>query len=115
MTRLGWIKFRECSEVLNGKQFSLKMKGSVYRSCVRSAMLYGSETWCLRETELAILRRMEKAMIKVICGVHLLDKRKTGDLMEMLGLEETLEQIVKANTLRWYGHVLRMEDGHALW
>ena len=36
----------------------------VYRSCVRSAMLYGSETWCLRETEMAILRRTERAMVK---------------------------------------------------
>ena len=26
-----------------------EMKGMVYRSCVRVAMLYGSETWCLRE------------------------------------------------------------------
>ena len=26
----------------------------VYRSCVTSAMLYESETWCLRENEMAI-------------------------------------------------------------
>ena len=31
----------------------------VYRSCVRSAMLYGSETWCLRENEMAILSNGE--------------------------------------------------------
>ena len=33
------------------------MKGMVYRSCVRSVMLYGSETWCLseNENEMAIL------------------------------------------------------------
>ena len=43
--RIGWMKFRECGELLLGR-FSLKMKGMVYRSCVRSAMLYGSETWC---------------------------------------------------------------------
>ena len=47
--RIGWIKFRECSEILKGRKFSLKMKGKVYKSCVRSAMLYGSEAWCLRE------------------------------------------------------------------
>ena len=27
----------------------------VYRRCVRSAMLHGSKTWCLRENEIAIL------------------------------------------------------------
>ena len=44
-----WIKFRECSEILLGKRFSLKIKARVFQSCVRSAMLYGSETWCLGE------------------------------------------------------------------
>ena len=41
-TRIGWMKFRKCSEILKGKRFSLNMK-EVYKSCVRSAMLYGSE------------------------------------------------------------------------
>jgi len=48
-TTIGWMKFRKCNELLKGKRFSLKMKGNVYKSCVRSAMMYGSETWCLRE------------------------------------------------------------------
>ena len=26
-TRIGWIKFRECGELLYGRKFSLKMKG----------------------------------------------------------------------------------------
>ena len=62
-TRIGWMKFRECSEILKGRRFSLKMKGKVYKSSLRSAMLYGSEAWCLREKEMAILRRTERAMI----------------------------------------------------
>ena len=70
-SRIGWMKgmqgntyeFRECSEILKGKRFSLKMKRKIYKSCVRSAMLYGSEAWCLREKEMAILRRKERAMI----------------------------------------------------
>ena len=39
--RISWVKFRECGELLNSKRFSMKLKG----------MLYGSETWCLRENE----------------------------------------------------------------
>ena len=58
------MKFRECGELLRGRRFSLRMKEMVYRSCVRSAMLYGSEAWCLRETEMAILKRTERAMVK---------------------------------------------------
>ena len=37
--RIGWVRFRISGELLNSKRFSLKTKGMVYRSCVRSAML----------------------------------------------------------------------------
>ena len=81
--RIGWVKFKECGELLNSKRFSLQMKGMIYRSCVRSAMLYGSETWCLRENEMAILRRTERAMVRAMCGAKLMekkDRRPNGDV-----------------------------------
>ena len=59
--RIGWVKFRECGELLNSKRFSLKLKGMVYRGCVRSAMSYGSETWCLRENERAVFRKTRES------------------------------------------------------
>ena len=86
-SRIGWMKFREFSKILKGTRFLLKMKGKIYKSCVRSAMLYGSEAWCLREKEMAILRRTERAMIRAMCGVKLLDRRNSKELMDMLGIE----------------------------
>ena len=85
-----------------------------YQSCVRSAMLYGSETWCLRESEIAILRRTERAMVRLMCGVKLVDRKNTEELMEMLGLKKTLHRMVKANGVKWYGHVIRREDDNKL-
>ena len=32
--------------------------------------------------------------------------------MFMLGLSETIDQLAMANSVHWYGHVLRREDGH---
>ena len=86
----------------------------VYRSCVRSAMFYGSETWCLREIDMAVLRRTERAMVRSMCGVKLVDSKKMEELMEMLGLKETLDRMAKANGVRWYGHVLRRDDDNIL-
>ena len=86
------------------------MKGMVYRSCVRSAMLYGSETWCLRENEMIILRRTERAMVRSMCGVKLVDGKNTEDLMKMLGLMETLDKMAQANGVRWCGHVVRRDE-----
>jgi len=112
--RFGWVKFRECGELLYGKRFSLKVKGLVYKSCVRSVMLYGSEIWCLNENEMGILRRTERAMVRAMCGVKLMDRKKTEDLMQMLGLEEAVDQLARVNGVRWYGHVLRRDEEHVL-
>lgn len=76
--------------------------------------MYGSETWCLRGSEMAILRRAERAMVRAMCGVKLKDRKKTEDLMEMLGLEQPADQLAKANRVQWLGHVLRTGDDNAL-
>ena len=34
-------------------------------------------------------------------------KKRTEDLIEMLGLKETVVLMAKANGVRWYRHVLR--------
>ena len=43
--RCAWKKFREYLPILTGKGFSLKLKGKVCTSCVRSCLIHGSETW----------------------------------------------------------------------
>ena len=111
--RIGWMKFRVRRVVIRGRKFSLRMKGVVYRSRVKSAMLYGSETWCLRETEMTILRT-ERAMVRSMCGVKLVDRKKMEDLMEMYGLKETLDRTAKAKGVRWYGQVIRRDDDSIL-
>ena len=65
--RIDWVGFRECRELLFGNRFPLKMKGKVYGYSVRSAILYGSETWCLKENEKSILMRMKIAMVRAMC------------------------------------------------
>ena len=113
-SRIGWIKFRECSEILKGRRFLLKMKGKVYKSCVRSAMLYGSEAWCLREKEMAILIT-ERAMIRAMCGMKLLDGRNSDELMDMLGTKESLDRMAKASSMRWYGTVVFWGKKMKMW
>ena len=49
-----------------------------------------------------------------MCRAKLMEKNRTEDLMEKLGLKETVAQMAKANRVRWYGHVLRRDDGHVL-
>ena len=47
--RIGWVIFRECGGLLLENRFILKMKRKVYCCCVKSAILYRGETWCLKK------------------------------------------------------------------
>ena len=41
-------------------------------------------------------------------------QKRTEDLIEMLGVKETVFQMAMTNGVRCYGHVLRRDDGHVL-
>ena len=112
--RIGWVRFRECGGLLLGNRFPLKMKGKVHRCCLRSAIRYGSEAWCLRENVKAILRRTERAIVRAMCGQKVVDRKTPEEQMDILGLKETINRLARANGVRWYGHVLRKDDDSVL-
>ena len=97
-----------------GNRFPLKMKGKVYCCCVRSAILYGSEAWCSKENEKAILRRTERASVRAMCGQKVVDRKTTEEQMYILGLKETIDRLATANGIGCYGHVLRRDDDSVL-
>ena len=53
-------------------------------------------------------------MVRAMYGAQLKDRKISTDLMLMLGLKETIDRLTIANSVRWYGHVLRREDGHVV-
>ena len=42
--------------------------------------------------------------------MQLIDIERSTDMMFMLGLKETIDQLAMGNSVHWYGHVLRRED-----
>ena len=51
--------------------------------------------------------------MRAMCGVHFKSRKRSTDLTFTLGLKETIDQLAMANSVRWYGHVLRREDGRS--
>ena len=49
-----------------------------------------------------------------MCRVHLADRKRAVDLVLIFGLNEGIDLLPMASRVRWYGHVLRREDGHVL-
>nr|XP_027224790.1 uncharacterized protein LOC113816996 [Penaeus vannamei] len=65
----GWQAWRRFSGVLCDKKISTRLKGKVYKTAVRPALLYGSETWPIkrvhekkkkRETQVKLERQAER-------------------------------------------------------
>ena len=77
-------------------------------------MLYESETWCIGLNEIGILQRTERSMVRNMCGVKSMDKKTTKDVMQMLDLNETMDQLANTNSVRWHGHVLRKYKNNLL-
>ena len=78
---------------------------AVHKSYIRPAILYGSEAWCLIESQMGILQRTERCMVRVMCGVQHKDRKRSINLM--LDLIKSIDQLAMANSVCWYGHVLR--------
>ena len=104
------MKFKELSGILCSKRFPLKVKGTVYKSCVRSVITYASETWPMKKSDENMLIRTERRMIRMMCGVTLRDKCKAAELQKTLGLQDDVLTWVSRGRQRWFGHVVRREE-----
>jgi len=73
-------------------------------------MLHGSETWPVSKDNVVALQRAEMRMVRWMCGVKLKDSLPSKELRERLGVDD-IALILQKNSLRWYGRVLRKDDG----
>ena len=44
-----------------------------------------------------------------MCGMKLIDRKKKK-LIQMLGITVTIQRMVRAVAVRWYGHILQRES-----
>ncbi|KAM2067302.1 hypothetical protein ACFX1T_043651 [Malus domestica] len=88
----GWMKWKSASGVLCDRRRPLKLKGKFYRTAIRPAMLYGTES--------------EMRMLRWMCGHTRKDKIRNEDIRGKVGVAE-IEGKMRENRLRWFGHVQR--------
>jgi len=85
--KCAWGKFRELLPILTGRGFSARLKGKIWQACVQSMMVYGSETWAVREEDMKRLERAENMMRRWMCNVTLKDRKSSKELRERLGVK----------------------------
>ncbi|KAK3511968.1 hypothetical protein QTP70_027665, partial [Hemibagrus guttatus] len=105
----GWNGWRKVSGVLCDRKISARIKGKVYRTVVRPAMLYGLETVSLRKRQESELEVAELKMLRFSLGVTRLDRIR-NEYIRGTAHVGRLGDKVRETRLRWFGHVQRRES-----
>ena len=106
-----WRNWKRCSGVLCDRRMPVKLKGKVYKTVVRPALLYGAETWATTRGQEARLEVNEMRMLRWMCGVTRRDKIRNEHIKGTTRVVQASKKITE-NRLKWYGHVRRMKEEH---
>ncbi|KAK3544146.1 hypothetical protein QTP86_002967 [Hemibagrus guttatus] len=104
----GWNGWRKVSGVLCDQKISARIKGKVYRTVGRPAMLYGLETVSLRKRQESELEVAELKMLRFSLGVTRLDRIRNEYIRGTAHVGRLGDKVREAR-LRWFGHVQRRE------
>lgn len=110
--KAAWGAFRELLPILTNKAISLSIRGVVFKSCVRTVLTYGSETWAALAADIQRIVTADRGMVRWICGVKLEQRIPTAELTRRLNINN-IEDVIRWNRLRLKGHLIRMD--HHQW
>ncbi|KAK3566941.1 hypothetical protein QTP86_006766 [Hemibagrus guttatus] len=105
----GWNGWRKVLGVLCDQKISARIKGKVYRTVVRPAMLYGLETVSLRKRQESELEVAELKMLRFSLGVTRLDRIRNEYIRGTAHVGRLGDKVREAR-LKWFGHVQRRES-----
>ena len=105
------MNWKRMTGVLCDKKMSLRIKGKVYKSVVRPAMMYGAETWALKKIHEKRLEVAEMRMLRWSCGVTRLDRIRNEVIRNKIKVTEVSKKI-QERRLQWYGHVERRDEDY---
>ena len=108
LERLG-SKFRALAPLMCAQSTPMALRSKLYSACVRSCMVYGSETWAVTVENQRRLESAERQMLKKICGGTLKQRISSKELRQTLDVEGVMD-VIRRGRLRWYGHVMRKQD-----
>jgi hypothetical protein len=100
--------WRNVSGIICDKRMPIRLKAQVYKTMVRPVILYGAETWAIKEEHVKKLEVAEMRCLRAIRGVTRRERMRNIDIRQELKVTELREKI-RESRLRWYGHVKRME------
>ena len=111
LKQAGWKGWREMSGVLCDKKIPVKLKGKVYKTAVRLAMLYGMETLPVKKANETRMNVTEMRMLRWMCGVSREDRIRNENIRGSVKVTELSKKMQEVR-LKWYGHMMRRENNY---
>ena len=100
----GWKNWKIVSGVLCDRRMNVKIKGKVYRTVVRPALMYGAETWALKKAQENKLEVAEMRMLRCMCGVTKLDKIRNERIRGTTKVGEITKKVQERSVMRREEH-----------
>ena len=86
-------------------------KVNIYKACVISTLIYGSESWAMHAHQEKRLNVFHMRCLRRILGITWQDRMANKVVLEKAGIP-SLYTLLEQRRMRWLGHVTRMNDGH---
>ena len=102
----GWIKV---SGVICDRRLPARVKGNVYSSVVRPAMVYGLEKVAVTKKQVEEIEVTEMKMLRFAMGVMRKEKIRNEHMRSTFKVER-LGMKMREGRMRWYGHVMRRDQ-----
>ena len=107
----GWMSWKKVSGVVCDRKLSAKVKGKMYQSVIRPAMLYRMETVAMTEKQVGKMEVAELKIVRRALGVTREDKMK-NEYVRGTAKIARLGDKLRGKRLHWSGHVKKREEGY---
>lgn len=98
------------ARVWENTKLTVHTKVAVYRACIVSTLLYGSESWTTYARQEKRLNTFHMRCLRRILSITWSDKVSNNEVLSRASIP-SLFTMLRQRRLRWLGHVHRMEDG----
>lgn len=105
-----WGRFAQMKKLWGIKRMSIHIKMQVYNAYVLPVLLFGAETWALTQKQVQLLERVHSSCLRQMLNVRVSDRHRLVDIRAMCGTVSLADHLTAAR-LRWFGHVMRMDEG----
>jgi len=104
---------RKIISALNGtwwsKDITNNLKKMIYKSMVKSVLIYGAETWILYEDDSRRINAAEIDALRRSARISKLDRKTNVYIREKMDAPETILDEITRKQLIWFGHIERMD------